>query len=198
VPNFQLEDWVQDIQELLSHLQVDRFHILGTSFRSIHAAGLASLYEPQQAVGNVELYVAMAPLEANEHDPLQGSVLDIFGRLRRFPLVKRLVEKLIFLPLLLWFTPPDSDVHRSVSTQWEGCSSCADIIYQPWKFDWHKMAESRRVVIVSGRQDNVAPPHNQRRLHNQIVGSQLVEYDGNHDRGIIEPQMMIEHLKLIL
>lgn len=194
--NYRLEDWVRDIQELLSHLEVREFHILGTSLGSIHSAALTSLYEPKSAVKNVELYVAFAPAE-DGHDPLEGSILNIFGKMRRFPWVKRLLEKLIILPLMKLFLPTDGDVFRSIRTQWEGMASCADVIYQPWRFDWKNMAKDRRVIIVSGSNDTVAPPHNQKLLHEKINGSEFIEYDGDHERGLKAPDMMAKHVEML-
>jgi len=197
--NYRLEDWVLDMQELMAQLHIERFHVLGTSLGSIHAAALACLYEPRQSVGNVQLYVAYAPADdADKHDPLQGSVLDMFGRMRRFPLFKRLFEKLLVLPLLRLLLPRDGDVSRSIRYQWEGIASCADVIYQPWRFDWKSMARGRQVIIVSGRKDTAAPPHNQLRLNKQIVGSQLIQYDGEHDRALKEPEMFARHVQLLL
>jgi len=119
--------------------------------------------------------------------------------MRGYPSLKRIFENVIALPLLRLFVPRDSDVARSIAHQWEGASSCADVIYMPWRFDWTSLAqEGRKVVIISGRQDTAAPPHNQHRLHEKIIGSTLVEYDGEHDRGVKEPQLMISHLELIV
>ena len=197
-PDYHLEDWVEDMQELMKHLQVNHFHVLGTSLGSIHAAALACLYKPQHAVGNIELYVAFAPAVAGEHDPLQGSVLKLFANMRSYPLLKRLFEKLLVLPLLRLFLPRNGDVVRSVRTQWEGMADCSRCIYQPWRFEWEKMAKNRLVVIISARGDTAAPPHNQHRLHTHIANSELVEYDGGHERGLKEPKMMAKHVELIL
>jgi pimeloyl-ACP methyl ester carboxylesterase len=195
-------EWVRDLQELLAHLKVHRFHVLGTSLGSIHAAAVACLFEPREAVDNVLLYVAFAP-QSDTHDPLKGSILAVFGNLRRYPLRKRLLEKTLFMPMLRLLVPKDSDVSRSIRYQWEGAAACADIIYQPWDFDWQSMAAQtgrspRRVIIVSGRQDVAAPPHNQHRLQNCIAGSELIEVDGAHERAIQEPALMISHVKLLL
>jgi len=197
--SYTTAEWVAEMQALLhGHLRLTHFHVLGTSFGSIHAAALAGLYSPQQAVGNVELYVAIAP-PATTYDPLEGSVLQVFAKMAPYPLFKRLFEKYIVRPLLLWFVPKDGDVARAVRTQWEGMATCADIIGQPWLFDWTALSGTgRKVVIVSCRQDNAAPPHNQKRLHENIPGSELVEYDGKHESGIENPAQLAAHLELIL
>lgn len=199
---YTAREWVRDLQELLAHLKVQRFHVLGTSLGSILAAATACLYAPREAVDNVLLYVAFAP-ECETHDPLKGSILAMFGNLRRYPLLKRLLEKIYFMPVLRLLVPKDSDVSRSIRYQWEGAAACADIIYQPWDFGWQGMAttaegRARRVIIVSGRQDVAAPPHNQHRLHKCIAGSELIEVDGAHERAIQEPALMISHVKLLL
>lgn len=56
------------------------------------------------------------------HDPLQGSILAGFGSLRSRPLLKVIVDKWVFLPMLGMFMPRDSDGARSVRYQWEGIS----------------------------------------------------------------------------
>jgi len=197
-PDLTLEEWVEDIEELLSSQQVDNFHILGTSLGSIYAAALASLYQARQAVLNVELYVAFAPAD-DTHDPLKGSVLKMFADMRSTPFLKKVFENLVVMPLMRTFLPRDNDVSRAIRHQWEGMASCADVIYQPWRFDCTDLVtEGRKVVIVSGRSDTAAPPHNQHRLHGMISGSTLVEYDGEHDRALREPQLMIAHLELIV
>jgi pimeloyl-ACP methyl ester carboxylesterase len=194
--NYTLEDWIQDMQEFLPHVKADSFHLLGTSLGSIHASALTNLYEPRDAVKNVELYVAFAPA-SDENDPLEGSVLQMFAKMAKYPYFKRLFEKLLIRPLMLFFMKKDSDVVRAIKSQWEGLASCADVIYQPWRFDYPNMAKNRRVIVVSGTKDNVAPPHNQKWLIKHIPGSELIEYEGAHERGLEEPDMMGKHLDLL-
>ncbi|KAJ3026375.1 UNVERIFIED_CONTAM: hypothetical protein HDU68_005743 [Siphonaria sp. JEL0065] len=112
---------------------------------------------------------------------------------------KRLLEHLLFIPLLKMISPRDSDTARSIRWQWEGVNSCADVIYFE-RADVSGLANGgrRRVVIVSGTEDAVAAPHNQTRLHDMIQKSEIVTYKGVHERAIVEPSLMIEHLKMVL
>lgn len=194
---YQMREWVQDMQELLAHLQVDQFHVMGTSFGSIHAAALTGYYNPPSAILNVELYVAFAPADAT-FDPLKGSVLEMTGRLRARPTLNNILTKRLMLPLMRFFSPKDGDVYRSIKHQWEGLAGCADVIYQPWQFEWQKMAQSRRVVIVSGTTDNCAPPANQRRLADHIASSVLIQYEGGHEKALLDPIMWASHVEMIL
>ncbi len=220
VPSYRLEDWVTETtthvlnRVLPQYLARGRaFHVLGTSLGSIHAAALSSLYESvagiTNRVGNIELYVGFAPAETGVHDPLSGSVLEMFGTLRRSaPTLKRVIEKLLILPALRNLLPTDSDVVRSVSRQWEGAAGCVDLIYQSWNFSWRQLVvvtrspsgtgQERKVVVVSGSDDTVSPSHNQKRLAQEIKGAELVTYTGTHERSIQEPKLMIQHLSLIL
>jgi pimeloyl-ACP methyl ester carboxylesterase len=194
--DYTLDEWVQDMREFLPHVNANSFHLLGTSLGSIHAAALTSLYEPRDVIKNVELYVAFgAPTIDN--DPLQASVLQFFANMAKYPLVKRLLEAYLIRPMLLLFTKKTNDVNRAIRNQWEGMASCAHVIYQPWSFDYKSMAKNRKVIVVSGTKDNAAPPHNQQWLIKNIPGSTLVEYEGSHERGIEEPDMMARHLDLL-
>ncbi len=120
-PNYKLQDWVEDMQELFSYLQIDAFHVLGTSFGSIHAAALACLYQPVTAVRNVQLYVGFGPATP-EHDPLQGSILASTGKMRNYPRLNSFMTRRLMVPLLRLLSPKDGDVYRSIRYQWEGCA----------------------------------------------------------------------------
>lgn len=194
-PKYTILEWTEDAGALLDHLHVSQCHVLGTSLGSILAAGLSST--AAHRVRNTMLYVAFAP-ETADNDPLQGSMLDMFGKMRDKPLLKRTLEKLFFMPMLRSLVPKTSDVYRAISRQWEGASYCADLIYQPWQFEWKSMARGRNVFIVSGKQDTCAPPHNQLMLAREITGSQLIEYDGAHEYPLEHPELMWSHVRLLL
>lgn len=197
---YQPDRMVNDLQHLMRHAapEASTFYVVGTSLGSIPAAALASL---DDRVLGVELYVSFAPRE-HDHDPLKDSMLSTFAATRRFPTFKKLFETGFIWPLMKWFMPKDGDVYRSIRWQWEGLSSCADIIYAPWAFDWRSMATRkdggrRRVIIVSGSDDKAAPPHNQQFLHREIRGSSLVQYQGAHERSVVEPSLLAQHLELL-
>ena len=196
-PGYTHRDWVMDVTELLKHLNVTFFHVLGTSLGSIHAVAIASLYEPSSCVKNVELYVAFGP-PSQDHDPLEGSVLKVFERLTRFPLLKRLLEKYVIRPMLLSLLPSDSDTVRSIKYQWEGLGDCARFIYEHWDFPWKGIAKDRDIYIISGTKDQVSPPHNQKLLYNSISGSKLLSYEGIHEAGLKDTEMMAGHIALLL
>ena len=193
------EDWVADAVELLDNLKVGSFAILGTSLGSIYAVALAAKYPRPADVLNIELYVPIAPFAAGEYDPLKGSMLDTFGKMRTTPHWKRFMEKIFFLPLIYYISPQGSDVRRAIETQWEGMNACADIIYHPWPNGWQSISNGeRKIVIVSGLGDQAAPPHNQERLMQLLPGSELVTYDGPHEHSLKNPSLFAEHVSLIV
>ncbi|KAJ3075827.1 hypothetical protein HDU98_006763 [Podochytrium sp. JEL0797] len=198
--NGGLAQWVKDIETLLQTLKIHRFDLMGASLGSIYAEEFAATCDPEKfQILNICLYVAFAPTAPGEYDPLEGSILQPFGKLRNKPTVKRLLERLIFIPLLKTISPRDSDVCRSIRWQWEGVNSCADVIYAP-RASVNDLADGgkRKVLIVSGTTDVNVAPHNQTRLHHAIAGSQLIVYEGGHERAIVEPSLMIEHLELLM
>jgi pimeloyl-ACP methyl ester carboxylesterase len=192
-------DWVEDALEMLSALKVQRFSLLGTSLGSIYAAALVARHPEPESILGIEFYVPFAPATL-EHDPLAGSMLDTFGKLRATPQYKRFLEKLFFIPIIYYLAPAGSDVRRAIATQWEGMNACADVIYTPWPSGWEAAVSNgkRRVVIVSGKKDAAAPPHNQKRLRDLLPGSELVEYDGPHEHSLKHPSLFAEHVSLIM
>ena len=196
VAGYSVEAWVADAEALLEHLGISDFHVLGTSLGSIYAVALASLHEPRASVRNVMLYVAFAPEDRGAgHDPLGGSILESSGKLRTQPRLKHVLEALLMRPLLGALAPPET--RRAIKWQWEGLADCARIIYAPWREPWRDLAEGRRVIVVSGTRDEVAPPANQRRLVAQIAGAELVEYDGLHGAALVDTAMFARHVQTL-
>ncbi|KAI9002489.1 Alpha/Beta hydrolase protein [Hyaloraphidium curvatum] len=191
------KSWVRDAEFLLGSLGIREFDLLGTSLGSIHAATLAATIPAPFHVRNIALYVAFAPFEPGVHDPMLGSVLKMFSEMRPYATFKRLFEGCIVLPLMRTLMPA-GDVSRSIATQWEGLASIADVIYAPWDFDYGHLAEGRKLIVVSGKKDNVAPPHNQKRLVETVPGAVLVEYDGEHDTSLKEVNLFEEHMDLLM
>jgi len=190
-------DWVLDMHYLLNeHLKIPEFHVMGASMGTVHAANLATLFLPAHKVRNVVLYVAFAPEDQKAgHDPLQGSMLKSFQKMN--PRALRLLSKLLINPLMRLFLPKDANVIRSFKWQWEGGMDTCNLIYQPWPASWTAMASragGRKVTIVSGTKDTMCLPHNQRRLADLIKSSTLIEYEGDHARGLEKPEMMTAHL----
>ena len=197
VAGYSVEAWVADAEALLEHLGISDFHVLGTSLGSIYAVALASLHEPRASVRNVMLYVAFASEDRGVgHDPLGGSILESSGKLRTQPRLKHVLEALLMRPLLGALAPPET--RRAIKWQWEGLADCARIIYAPWREPWRDLAEGRRVIVVSGTRDEVAPPANQRRLVAQIAGAELVEYDGLHGAALVDTAMFARHVQMLL
>lgn len=196
--HYSLEDWVSDAISLLDHLGIKQTHLIGTSFGSIHAAALASIHP--ERIQNVLLHVAFSPFDPREHhDPLQGSDLEIFAKLRRYPLLKRLVEKYVFLPMMRVKNGATSDVTRAIATRWEGFNSAPELLYAPWNFDWESLAANqRKVIVVSGTKDTMAPSSNQKRLARRIKGSELVEYVGGHEMALQKEGMLVELVEMLL
>ena len=201
---YPLRLWVDDIHELLSTLHVQSFHMIGTSLGSVHAAALASLYPQPLHVRNVMLFVAFSPYVSDVHDPLAGSILDPFGKMRNSPFLNAWTVKYLFRPLIFYTAPQTSDVHRALKWMWEGMACTASLIYQPWDFPWRDLAtrgaaeKCRNVFIVSGKRDTAAPPQNQKILAREIVGSELLEYDGEHADAIVRPSMMADYLTTLI
>jgi len=195
---YRLRDWVKDIEELIQHLKISSFHIMGASLGSGHAAALACVFEPAASIQNVVLYVAFAPEDKQKkHDPLAGSMLKSFALLKDCPRTLYLVNKFLFLPLLRRTIPKGSNCLRSFKWQWEGMLDANGLLYQPWNFDWKNMASrggQRKVTIVSGKKDQMCLPRNQKILAETIVSSTLIEYDGDHGDGLANPKMLTGHL----
>ncbi|KAJ3354342.1 hypothetical protein HDU83_005497 [Entophlyctis luteolus] len=195
--------WVRDVEHLLEHLHIDRFYMLGTSLGSIYAQIFATTCQMKwkNQIQNICLYVGFAPFTPGEYDPLEGSILQVFGELRSRPLFKRMLERLLLIPILRWTSPRNGDTLRSIKWQWEGLYNSADIIYVERSFAGLKelaVGGQRRVLIVSGSNDIIAPPHNQKRLCELITGAEFVSYEGAHERAILEPELLAKHLELIL
>jgi pimeloyl-ACP methyl ester carboxylesterase len=214
VPSYDLLSWAQDTSLFLQSIQIDDFYVLGTSLGGPHAAALASVFPDRARVRNVMLYVPLAPygdLDATQpggvYDPLNGSMLKSFGDMRSSPRKKRVIERLFFVPLLRAMSPAGGDVARSVASFWEGAFTCTTVIYQPWMFPWKTLgtevlpcaqAPHRKVFIVSGTKDAVAPPHNQQKLAQDIVNSVLITYEGEHEYSIVHPELMVAHASVLL
>ena len=95
----------------------ERVHLLGASLGSIYAAELVSgTSAVADRINNVMLYVAIAP-KSDGFDPLEGSELQVFSQMHRFPTAARLLEKHVFMPALRLLA--GGDVARSL-TLWEG------------------------------------------------------------------------------
>ncbi|CUF91267.1 Hypothetical protein, putative [Bodo saltans] len=214
VPSYDLGDWAQYTSTFLQSLQIDNFHVLGTSLGGPHAAALASVFPDRAKVQNVMLYVPLAPYGDQDatqpggvYDPLHNSMLKSFGDMRGSPRKKRTIERLFFLPMLRALSPNNGDVARSIASYWEGAFTCTTVIYQPWLFPWktlgtetvasNKQAPCRKVFIVSGTKDAVAPPHNQKKLSQDITNSILITYEGAHEHSVVHPQSMIDHVSLL-
>jgi len=198
-PGYHVEEWVKDVEYLLNEqLKIPAFHVMGASLGTVHCAAAASLFEPAHKVRNVVLYVAFAPEDkAAGHDPLKGSVLKGFSQLAPYPRTCRLLGKWVFNPMMRLFIPKDNNVWRSMRWQWEGAMDTTQLLFQPWPFPWKAIATragNRKVTVVSGTKDTMCPPHNQKRLVENIARSVLVEYDGDHGLGLEKPDMMISHL----
>ena len=188
--------WTSDMKRLLlGELKLKRFHLTGASLGSIYAIRLATAL-PADVLQNVELYVAFAPA-GPDHDPLKGSILKMFADMEPHPWRKRLFDKFLIIPMLSMM---GGDLKRSLATQWEGLASCSRIIYHDWNCDWKGLTNGgkRKVIIVSGTKDAAAPPPNQHKLHQEIVGSRLIEFDGPHEGGITNPKMWGDHMSALL
>lgn len=205
---YLLSEWVKDMERLMEHLKVKQFDVLGTSLGSIHAVNAAALFEPKDSVRHLMLYVAFAP-PSEDFDPLNGSVLRVFTRMKP-AWFRKVMERLVIRPLMLTLLPSSSDVVRSLRWQWEGMSNCDTVIYQPWGSAVEALARTkcdstsdstasphRQVWVISGKKDTAATPANQHRLVSLIPGSILVEYDGEHDEGIKTPALMASHLDMM-
>jgi len=193
------QDWAsRDATFLLQTLgfnNENKVHLMGASLGSIYASALVCTPEAKHMIGDVMLYVAFAP-KSKTHDPLEGSKLKIFSQMYTFPILARLLEKFIFIPLIKALLP--GDVRRSVRNQWEGLWKCRDDIYGEWNLDWPKMSVGRKVIIVSGSRDGLVRPRNQIVLHESIHGSLLVSYDGGHEAPVMHPELMQGHFGLLL
>ena len=201
-PCGDLEDtpanWAQeDARELLDILapgvMVD---VLGASLGSVFAAALASNPATASRIGNVMLYVAIAP-STLDYDPLEGSQLRAFSKLHAIPDLARCFEGCLWTPLLKALL--SGDAARSIARQWEGLWRSTENIYSAWQDGWQMMAQhDRKVLIVSGSDDDMAPPHNQQKLYAAIPGSELIRFQGAHVDPIIKPEIMQDHMLQLL
>jgi pimeloyl-ACP methyl ester carboxylesterase len=182
------KDWAENdallLLKTLGFSSENKVHLVGASLGSIYAAALASSEKTSPLIANVMLYVAFAP-PSMTNDPLLNSQLRVFSQMHSVPILARTFEKIVVLPLLRSSLPGDAG--RSLKTQWEGLWKCTDDIYAPWDFPYQSLTQQRKVVVVSGKSDNLAPPHNQQALRTLIPGAQLVEYEGGHDDGVRKP-----------
>lgn len=190
------EDAIALLQQL-GFSEQNQVHLMGASLGSIYAAALVSTPEATSMIKNVMLYVPFSP-RTPEHNPLEGSQLKVFSQMHTFPTLARAFEKYVIVPLMRRFM--DGDAKRSVLEQWEGLWKCTDDIYGGWEFDWKQIGNNggRKVIIVSGTKDDIAPPRNQEILNQGITGSVSVSYDGGHEAGIVNPELMQGHLELLL
>jgi pimeloyl-ACP methyl ester carboxylesterase len=67
----QPQEFVLDVVHLMSTVEISRFHVAGASLGSVYAAQIAASTHTSAMVGNVMLYVPMAPA-SDTHDPLAG------------------------------------------------------------------------------------------------------------------------------
>jgi pimeloyl-ACP methyl ester carboxylesterase len=194
--NTSPKQWAaSDAVELLKETKAgERVHLLGASLGSIYAAELLCAAGPK-AIGNVMLYVAIAP-KSELFDPLEGSDLNMFSKLHGFnPTFARLLEKFLFIPLLR--TIAGGDVARSLNL-WEGLWRCTDDIKNERSSFSSDLTSTRKVFVVSATQDTAAPPANQRRLIELIPGSTMITYEGGHDAAVRDPKLMQEHLSVLI
>jgi len=192
----QPQEFIPDVLALMkTKLNIDKFHVAGASLGSIYAAQIAASPETSPMVLNVMLYVPIAP-KSDTHDPLKGSPLKATSDMHKNPALARMIERYFFIPLLKNFIlPPDGK--RSLH-QWEGLWKCTDDIYSEWLPSWRDMAKSRKVYVVGCKTDELAPPENQKVLMEGIEGATLIVYDGHHATGIEKPEVMQDHLKVLL
>ena len=70
------------------------------------------------------------------------------------------MEMLILIPIIQLTSKRNSDTLRSIMWQWEGVNSCTEVIYGPRSGSIANLSHSgkeRRVLIVSGSEDAIAP-----------------------------------------
>lgn len=191
-----VQEWTEkDISEFIEYLgfnEKNQFHLVAASLGSIYGASLASHHK---SVKDVMLYVAFAP-KSPENDPLDGSQLKVFSDMHQYRTFARIFEKYLVIPMLTSFMPPE--ISSSIKNQWEGLWMCTDDIYSEWKFNWKNISQNRRVFIVSASKDKNAPPQNQKILAQNIKGSILIEYEGEHEDGITKPELMQSHMERLI
>jgi pimeloyl-ACP methyl ester carboxylesterase len=196
-PDSSPKKWAgTDAVELLQAVNASEpVHLFGASLGSIYAAELISAASPiADRFENVMLYVAIAP-KTEAFDPLNGSDLNVFSQLHRFPTAARLLDKFVIIPLLKSLV--GGDVARSLNL-WEGLWRCTDDIKGDRSLFAPDLTSKRRVFVVSGSKDTAAPPANQKKLVELIPGSVLLAYEGGHDESIKNPTIMQEHLSMLI
>ncbi len=196
-PNSSPLQWAStDAAELFQQAGLEgRVHLLGASLGSIYAAELvAASSTVAQSIGNVMLYVAIAPA-SDSFDPLSGSDLNVFAKLHHFPTFARLLDKYLLIPLLV--RAAGGDVARSLNL-WEGLWRCTDDIRGPRSPFVPDLCAHRRVFVVSGLSDTAAPPANQHKLIELIPGSELIQFDGEHDAAVKNATLLQQHLALLI
>ena len=199
-PERKLLDWPHDISQLVNHLNVNKFYVLGWSAGGPHA--LACAYKLPDRVIAGAIISGLAPVDRpNPYDglPLPNKILNFLGR--KAPSLVYLFRRLVY-PMVMAeseeagkklaasFPPVDRQLAEKPENQrmlvtsiqegykqgWQGPAQDDIVINSPWGFSLEDIGV--RIDIWQGEVDKNVPLHQGKYQHEKIPQSTLTILPG--------------------
>jgi pimeloyl-ACP methyl ester carboxylesterase len=218
-PERQIVDWPYDVTELLDHLEIERFYLIGVSGGCPYALAYAAQFASR--LYGVTIVCPLAPFARSAlvncmHWPARVN----FKTIRRMPLISKLVYRHLVVPLTqLWpqtiyqlmlaiAPPPDANVLRRSQVRSILCGSIHEAVQQgsdsilhemllytlPWGFELSGI--SIPVQLWHGNADETVPI-----LHGHALAELLpncdthfVDAEGHFSLPIDRADQILQHL----